>query len=144
MVYLIIFLFLVVCGGLATLTVFNVTTQVHLSALSWQSPDLPVGIWLLMAFFLGALLLYLISVAEAASDRRELKRLRVRIADLEQQQDTADAKGSSVPSIPMQSNPTIPRPALRPSGPLMPMPGAPQPGAGASRQQDLPPQQFRQ
>lgn len=143
MIYLIIFLFLLVCGGLATLTIFNVTTQVHLSALSWQSPDLPIGIWLLMAFFLGALLLYLVSVSEAVSDRRELKRLRVRIAALEQQQEASDANGSSVPSIPMQSNPMIPRPSLRPTGPLMPMPGAPQTGSGALRHQDIPPQQSR-
>ncbi|GCF07056.1 LapA family protein [Dictyobacter arantiisoli] len=85
MFYLILFLFLVVCGGLAALTILNFSTQVHLVIFSWRSPDLPIGMWLLMAFFLGAFLLYLVSVASAWSDRREIKRLRKSVTALRQQ-----------------------------------------------------------
>ena len=73
MIYLILIIFLLVCGGLAVLTVFDVTTQVHLTVMSWQSPDLPIGIWLLIAFFLGSFLFYLIQVVEARGDRRRVK-----------------------------------------------------------------------
>lgn len=134
MVYLIILLFLLLCGGLAVLTILNITTQVHFTVFSWQSPDLPIGLWLLIAFFLGALLLYLVAVAEARSDRRELKNLRIRIAELDlQNREKTQSSGSAA------------APQARRTGPLLRMPGGPpaSPNPGGL-QQDLPPQQFRQ
>jgi uncharacterized integral membrane protein len=85
MFFLILLLFLLVCGGMAALTILNFSTQVHIVLLSWQSPDLPIGMWILIAFFLGALLLYFVSVASAWSDRREIKKLRKHVLELQQQ-----------------------------------------------------------
>jgi uncharacterized integral membrane protein len=84
MFFLILLLFLLVCGGLAALTIFNFATQVHIVFLSWQSPDLPIGLWMLMAFFLGALLLYFVSVTSAWADRREIRKLRKHNLELQQ------------------------------------------------------------
>jgi len=161
-IYLILIIFLLVCGGLAVLTVFDVTTQVHLTVMSWQSPDLPIGIWLLIAFFLGSFLFYLIQVVEARGDRRELKRSRDRIATLEKELTDAKATSSSTSSAtdtsgmagaqPMSmarpSSPTIPNP-IRSSTPplyhkknLMPMPGTAQ--SQQDPHQDSLTQNFRQ
>jgi len=123
--YLVLLLFILVCGGLVGLTVLNVNTQVHFVVLNWKSPDLPVGFWLIIAFFLGALLLYLVSVASAFHDRREMKRLNKRIAELEQRESLEAA---------LQSDDAVP--PGRPTGPLMPMPGISSSG-------DLPTQKFR-
>ena len=84
MLYLILLLFLLVCIGLTAITVLDVSTQVHITILTWQSPDAPIGFWMLGAFFLGALLLYLVSVASAIHDRREIRRLRHQVSDLRQ------------------------------------------------------------
>ncbi|GHO83055.1 LapA family protein [Dictyobacter formicarum] len=85
MFYLILLLFLLVCGGLAVLTILNFTTQVHIVLFSWQSPDLPIGMWILLAFFLGALLLYFVSLVSAWSDRRKIKKLQQNVAELQEQ-----------------------------------------------------------
>ena len=85
MFFLVLLLFLLVCGGLAVLTIFNFATQVHLVFMSWHSPDLPIGMWMLITFFVGALLLYLVSIVSAWADRREIKKLRKRNLALQQQ-----------------------------------------------------------
>lgn len=89
MFYLILLLFLLVCGGLAVLTIWNFSTQVHVDLFFWQSPALPIGMWILISFFLGALLLYLVSVVSAWSDKRLIKKLQQRIASLEEKQSEA-------------------------------------------------------
>ena len=124
MIYLIIVIFLLVCGGLAVLTVFDITTQVHLTVMSWQSPDLPIGIWLLIAFFLGSVLFYLIQVVEAWGDRHELKRLRERITTLEKE--LSEAKVASSPTSNAMGTPGIAgaqaMPMAMPSSPIIPNP----------------------
>jgi len=99
MFYLILVLFLLVCGGLAVLTVLNFTTQVHIVLFSWRSPDLPIGMWILLAFFLGALLLYLVSLVSAWSDRRKIKKLQKNVAEL-QEQLQAVSRPVSMPGLP--------------------------------------------
>ncbi|GCE27764.1 hypothetical protein KDA_32480 [Dictyobacter alpinus] len=116
MFYLILLLFLLVCGGLAVLTVLNFSTQVHVDLFFWQSPDLPIGMWILIAFFLGALMLYLVSVVSAWSDKRLIKKLQQRIATLEQQ---------SVSAQPAQPTPAVSNPTNIPENTyhqIMPMP----------------------
>ncbi|GLV59390.1 hypothetical protein KDH_62170 [Dictyobacter sp. S3.2.2.5] len=116
MFYLILLLFLLVCGGLAVLTILNFTTQVHIVLFSWQSPDLPIGMWILLAFFLGALLLYLVSLVSAWSDRRKIKKLQRNVAEL-QEQLLAARRPVSMPGIsPATSNPDVM------PGQAMPMP----------------------
>ena len=52
----------------------------------WHAPALPLGVLVLLAFSLGALILYIVSVLSAWKDRRQLARLRRRVAELEQAQ----------------------------------------------------------
>ena len=99
MFFLIMLLFLLICGGMATLAILNFSTQVHIVLLSWRSPDLPIGMWILMAFFLGALLLYFVSVASAWSDRREIKKLRKHILELQQQLVVATPPPAFTPNL---------------------------------------------
>jgi uncharacterized integral membrane protein len=131
--FLIFLLFFLICAGLAALTVLNFTTLVHINILTWQSPDLPIGFWMIMGFVLGAIIFYLFSIASAGRDHREIMRLRGRVSTLEKQQESAStmANGNMAPGISQPSQ-------GRRTGPLMPMPGAPQPQHG-----DLPPQNFR-
>ena len=144
MLFLIFLLFFLICGGLAVLTVLNFTTQVHLNVLSWQSPDLPIGFWMILAFVLGAILFYLFSIASARSDRREIKQLQKRVSTLEREKSAASAAQVpvSTPASPVSVpvNMTSPN---RPTGPLMPMPGTP-PTSPQQQRGDLPPQNFRQ
>ncbi len=83
MLYIVIILFLIFSGVLAVAAFENFTTQVEISLFGWQSPDLPLGLVLLLAFVLGAVLLYLVSAASAWQDWREMRRLRGRIGELE-------------------------------------------------------------
>ncbi|GER89159.1 hypothetical protein KDW_33210 [Dictyobacter vulcani] len=115
MFYLILLLFLLVCGGLAVLTIWNFSTQVHVDLFFWQSPALPIGMWILISFFLGALLLYLVSVVSAWSDKRLIKKLQQQIASLEQQVEASKA------TPPTSSSPmNVPENTYNP---IMPMPG---------------------
>ena len=102
MFVLILLLFILVGGICAVITVENLTTPVHLTLFGWQTPDIPVGLFILSAFLLGALLLYLVSFLSAWNDKRELKNLHKRISELEQQQQTAQQKTATMP--PLRSN----------------------------------------
>lgn len=114
MVVLAVLLFLLVTAGLAVIVFLNTGSSVSLVVFGWHAPSFPVGLLILLAFFLGALLLYLISVTSAWHDVRELKNLRQRIADLEQA-----AAAASVASA-MNAAPN-------PNAPMIPMPGMPPP-----------------
>ena len=116
MFFLILLLFLLVCGGLAALTIFNFATQVHLVFMSWQSPDLPIGMWMLIAFFIGALLLYLVSVASAWADRRDIKKLRAH--NLELQQQLLAATPSAMVAQDNTRNGSMPMPNSKPPYPV--------------------------
>lgn len=128
MFFLILLLFLLVCGGLAALTIFNFATQVHLIFMSWQSPDLPIGLWMLVAFFIGALLLYLVSVASAWADRREIKKLRASNLELQQQVLAATPPAFVAPENSRNAS--------------MPMPNSKPPYAG-TRDENLTPENSR-
>ena len=118
MVYIILLIFILV-GGSLTLLMLQNSAPAHFSLFGWQLPEMPLGVLLVAAFLLGALLLYAVAIASAWQDRREVKRLRTRIAELEQAQ-MRRLSGS------MQ--------AVQSTAPL-PMPGMPDP------LQSIPPQQ---
>ena len=84
-VVLIIFVF---AGGmLAVLAYENFATlaiEVHLTLFGWHAPALPLGVVFLLACLLGAFLLYIVTVLSAWRDRRQLAKLRRRVAELEQ------------------------------------------------------------
>ena len=114
----IVLLMLVLVGGtLAVLVVENFSTFATVAQLSffiWQTPPLPLGLWLLISCLLGALIMYLIAATTALRERRELRELRKRLAELERAQ-------LMVSSGPLQafSPPIVPMPGLS-TGPLPP------------------------
>lgn len=138
MLYIVIILFLLFSGVLAVVAFENFTTQVQISLFAWQSPDLPLGLLLLLVFVLGAVLLYLVSAASAWQDWHELRRLRQRIGELEiamnQQPVVALPQGVPEAQVQTQGTPeaqgTQPMQPMQPvqppqSPPIVPMPGMP-------------------
>lgn len=121
MLYIAVIVFLLVTIGVAVLAFVNMPHDATLSFIFGQTQPLPVGLLLLLAFLLGALMLYLIAVSAAVDDRRELKRLRARVVELEQ------AVPARQPTPPEQSPPVSPPPppSTTPSAPVVPMPGMP-------------------
>ena len=131
MLYIVIILFLIFSGVLAVVAFENFTTQVQVSFFAWQSPDLPLGLLLLLVFVLGAVLLYLVSAATALHDWSELRRLRLRVQELEsliqqhatvptlqEGQGSAEGQGTLSGQIGQAGQPVQPPP-------IVPMPGMP-------------------
>ncbi len=85
MFYIILLLFALVGSALVVLTIENLTTPVQFMVFTWQSPNVGLGLVVLFAFILGALLLYVVSALSALRDRGEKRRLRKRVSELEQQ-----------------------------------------------------------
>ncbi len=108
MFYVILILFALAGSALVVLTIQNLTTQVQFAVFAWQSPNLPLGLVVLIAFILGAFLLYIVSALSALHDRSEKKRLRKRVNELEQQLATTVH--------------TTPQSVVQPQVPLVPMP----------------------
>ena len=115
MLFFILLLFILAGGIFAVITVENLMTSVHLTLFGWQTPELPVGLLVLSAFLLGALLLYIVSFLSAWRDKRELKDLHKRISELEQQQAQQQRSAAASPPMPM--------PPLHPNTSTLPMPG---------------------
>ena len=87
MLVVILVIFVLAVGVLAVLAYENfaaLTIVVHLKVFGWHAPALPLGVLVLLAFLSGALLLYIVTVLSAWKDRRQLARLRRRVAELEQ------------------------------------------------------------
>jgi uncharacterized integral membrane protein len=85
----VLIIFALVGGALAVLAYENfatLTIAVHFTLFGWRAPVLPLGVVLLLACLLGALLLYIVTVLSAWRDRRQLAKLRRRVAELEQAQ----------------------------------------------------------
>ncbi len=94
MFYLLLIIFMLMGGVLTVITIENLMTPVHLMLFTWQTPAFPLGLVILIFFVLGALLLYLVSVSSARSDKRELQVLRKRINQLEQQVEQGQTNAS--------------------------------------------------
>ncbi|GAC1398154.1 MAG: hypothetical protein NVS4B12_00710 [Ktedonobacteraceae bacterium] len=109
MVYVVLFIFALVGSALVVLTVENLATQVQFAVFAWQSPNVPLGLVVLIAFILGALLLYIVSALSALRDRSEKRRLRKRVSELEQQLATL--------------TPATPQSVIPSQTPVVPMPG---------------------
>ena len=111
MLYIAIILFILITAGVVVLAFENMSTDVTLTAIG-QTLHLSVGLMLLLAFLLGALVFYLITVTTAVQERQELKQLRMRVTELEQ-------ATMRVPSGQL--------PPVSPAAPIVPMPGMPGP-----------------
>ena len=117
MIYIVLLMLVLVGGTLAILVVENfsaLATAAQLSFFIWQTPPLPLGLWLLISCLFGALMMYLIAATTALRERRELRELRKRVAEFEQIH-------LSVPGVPLQAfpPPIVPMPGI-PTGPLPP------------------------
>lgn len=127
--YLVLVLFLVVGAAWTAFAIENMATSVHLTMISWQTPAIPVGLLLVVAFLIGALLLYLVSAMSARHDRQEIKQLEERIQELEQQLKKSAQNGFSAPMgmtggpAPVSNGPAPMPGAAGPLGGPMPMGG---------------------
>ena len=119
MFYVILLIFALVGSALVVLTIENLTTPVQFMVFTWQSPSIGLGLLVLLAFILGALLLYIVSALSALRDRSEKRRLRRRVSELEQQLATM---------TPVTPQPVVPQE----QGPISPLP---MPGTAAPPQQ---------
>ena len=100
MLVVILIIFVLVGGVLAVLAYENVATltiEVHVKVFGWHAPALPLGMLVLLAFLSGALLLYIVTLLSAWKDRRQLARLRRRVAELEQAHARTQANVYSYP-----------------------------------------------
>lgn len=117
MFLLILLIFVLVGGAMVVVSLLNISNQVQLSLYTMVTPYLPLGLLLLGSFILGAFLLYLFAVASARKERRELKKLRQRVKELEQ-------ASRRVPTGPLGGTPgsgSSPKGGMPPQG--MPVPG---------------------
>jgi uncharacterized integral membrane protein len=113
MIYLILLVFMLVGGALAVLALENFPTDVQINLYAWQIPHFPLGLMLVVVFLLGALFLYIVSALSALQDRRELKRLRKQVTELERASVNPPGgplKGASTPSASMVPIPRVPPP----------------------------------
>lgn len=113
MLVVIVVIFVLVGSVLAVLAFENVAIlaiEVHMRVFGWHVPALPLGLLVLLAFLLGALLLYSVTVLSAWKDRRQLARLRRRVEELEQAQMFVGMQQFSMPA-------TIPMPGLQKNPP---------------------------
>src|SRR5437660_12159751 len=108
MLYVAIILFVLITTGLAVLTFENFQSNVQLSLFAWSTPALPIGLLLLFAFLLGALLLYIVAVASAWQDRSELRRLQREVTELKQAAMSA-SKVAMAPNVANVSTGPLPR-----------------------------------
>ena len=100
--YVAIIFFALVGIVLAVLVFENLLSDVSLSLIAWQL-HISLGLLLLLAFILGAAMLYIVSAASAWQDTRELKRLRLRVTQLEQEAANATTSplSGAAPIVPM-------------------------------------------
>lgn len=113
MIYLILLVFVLVSGALALLALENFLTEVPITLFSWRIPHFSLGLMLVAAFLLGAIFLYIVSALSALQDRRELKKLRKRVTELERA--SAKPPGAPLQGTPPQSAPVVPIPRVPPS-----------------------------
>lgn len=116
MLYIAIVLFVLVTTGLAVLAFENFPNDVSLSLVVWHSTPLPVGWLLLLAYLLGAVMLFLIAAAAAAQDARELRSLRerVRVLEVSGERIAAGETTGGPPVVPMPGMPEMQGPGPKP------------------------------
>jgi len=98
MIYLILMICLLVGSALTIVALQNLSTEVQFMLFTWSTPRIPLGILVLVAFLLGALVLYIVSLLSAVQDRREVRRLQRRVTELERA--AARAPSGPLPKAP--------------------------------------------
>jgi len=113
MIYLILLVFVLVGSALTVLALENFPTEVQIILFTRQIPHFSLGLMLVVAFLLGAFFLYIVSALSALQDRRELKRLRKRVTELERasvKPPSGSLQGASTQPAPMVPIPRVPPP----------------------------------
>jgi uncharacterized integral membrane protein len=131
--FLVLLLFLLIGGVLTLITLQNLNTLIHLNLYFWKTPQFPVGFLLIGGVLLGALLLYLVALLSAMRERREMKRLRFRVVELEQKLEQAlqsqaeTAANDPITYLSQQTTaPVLPVvPQMKLPGSTGPLPGSP-------------------
>ncbi|MGH2496193.1 MAG: lipopolysaccharide assembly protein LapA domain-containing protein [Ktedonobacteraceae bacterium] len=116
MLIVVLIIFILMGGALAVLAYENFATlmiESHLTLFGWHAPALPLGVLLLLACLLGALPLYMVTVLAALRDRRQLAKLRQRVAELEQGQNGQAPAQYALPLI-------VPMPGIQANQPRKP------------------------
>lgn len=98
MIYLVLLICLLVGSALTIVALQNMSTEVQFMLFTWSTPRIPLGILVLVAFLLGALVLYIVSLLSAVQDRREVRRLQRRVTELERA--AARAPSGPLPKAP--------------------------------------------
>lgn len=111
--YIILLLFILVGGALAGLSLFN-TSEVSFSLFGLFTFTPPLGLLLLCAFFLGVVVLYIISIASAWQDRREVKQLKKQVQELQSATTASRAPSGPLPGV----APFLPMPGMSSTAPL--------------------------
>lgn len=122
MLYIALVLLILLVAVALVLAVQNIAvlfSSVHLTVFSWHTPGIPVLVLCLLGVFLGGLVLYIVSSISAHRDARELKRLRARVEELQEEVQKAQMR---VPSGALPS--TFPPNAV----PIPGIPGGPPAG----------------
>jgi uncharacterized integral membrane protein len=119
-IFLTLVVFLLVGGVFTVITLQNLNTLTHLNLYFWQTPEFPVGLLLIGAMLLGAVLVYLIAFLAATEERRELQRLRLRVIEAEGQ---VQKNQVALQPTAVQQSAQLPGVQMSPSGPLLKMPG---------------------
>jgi uncharacterized integral membrane protein len=117
-IFLALVVFLLVGGVFTVITLQNLNTLTHLNLYFWQTPEFPVGLLLIGAMLLGAILVYLIAFLAATEERRELQYLRQRVVDAEAQKNQVALQPTAV-----HQTAQLPVMQMSPSGSLLKMPG---------------------
>jgi uncharacterized integral membrane protein len=126
MFFVVLALFLLICGGLVVLTIQNLPTPVQFVFYTWHTPVTPAIFWIVGAFLLGALLFYLMLVVSARDDRRELRKLRKRVSELEEEKARSLSLGPARAPAPgdpqaLAGPPRMPTSPPASGGPQVPM-----------------------
>jgi uncharacterized integral membrane protein len=127
--YLILVIFVLAGGVIAVLAFENFSTlltELHLVLFGWHAPALSLGGLLLLSCMFGGLLLYVVTLLSAARERRELRRLRKRVAELEAVQQSVQPgviQQQSTSQLYMPMPGTQPRPQAQGPQYLFPPPG---------------------
>lgn len=119
MLYIALILLILLVAVALVMIVQNIAilfSSVHLTLFSWHMPGIPVLVLCLLGAFLGGLVLYVVSSISARRDARELKRLRARVEELQEEVQKAQMRspsGALPPGFPPNA---VPIPGI-PGGP---------------------------
>lgn len=119
MLYIALVLLILLVAVALVIAVQNILvlfSSVHLTVFSWHTPGIPILVLCLLGAFLGGVILYIVSSLSAHRDAREIKKLRARVEDLQEEVQKAQTRSSSGALPPAFAPSAVPMPGI-PGGP---------------------------